>query len=157
MPHPDAALPPVKIISKDDSDPFTITVDGGDWIGSDGSSGGDIELGWNQTETWSATCGLSDPTKAFDGKTNTFAYTPNGITKHTITTAPFSTRKIIFYKNGSDSTILTQIWVNDTEYQLPQQATAVAYNELDLGAVTEVTKLESSVARWSMFVLHHKY
>ena len=139
---PDAALPPVKIISKDDSDPFTITVDGGDWIGSDGSSGGDIELGWNQTETWSATCGLSDPTKAFDGKTNTFAYTPNGITKHTITTAPFSTRKIIFYKNGSDSTILTQIWVNDTEYQLPQQATAVAYNELDLGAVTEVTKLE---------------
>ena len=27
----------VKIISKDDSDPFTITVDGGDWYGSDGS------------------------------------------------------------------------------------------------------------------------
>lgn len=64
--------PAAKVISIDDSDPYTITVDGGEW--SDGTS----DPGTDQSQVWSAlltsdTGFISPKTNAFDGDTSTHA------------------------------------------------------------------------------------
>ena len=77
---PDAALPPVKIISIDDSDPFTITVDGGDWAGTNG-----VPADQNQSQIWSENV-VSSPNpllqnNGFDGNTSTtFTQASDGTT-----------------------------------------------------------------------------
>ena len=47
-------LQEVKVISTGYPDSNTMVVDGGEWLGSDGSATDNAELGWNQDEVWSA-------------------------------------------------------------------------------------------------------
>ena len=75
-----------RVISTGYPDSNTMVVDGGEWIGSDGSGTDGVNLGWNQDEVWSATTTNNgrgapyNPPAAFDGNiTSTFcASTNNG-------------------------------------------------------------------------------
>jgi hypothetical protein len=63
----------VKVVSKkDDAAPYQITVDGGEWEGSDGSASSDVDKGWNQDEVWSGFETNPDWTKVFDGSDATY-------------------------------------------------------------------------------------
>ena len=70
----------VKVVSVDVID-NELVVDGGNWLGSDGSSSGTATAGWNQDQTWSSATRTGDGTDAsgksvatvFNGVTNVSA------------------------------------------------------------------------------------
>ena len=99
---------PVKVISIDDSVP-SITVDGGNWAGSDGSG----DPGWNQDQVWSAAANYTGnvyaPEVAFNGlaDSNTFPGTKSGnglVTWRPPSPVSFNTIKIIGWANSDAQT-----------------------------------------------------
>ena len=50
----------------------TMTVDGGEWLGTDGSATDGVDLGWNQSETWTDYATNANFSKVFDGNDATY-------------------------------------------------------------------------------------
>ena len=125
----------VKVISIDETVP-SITVDGGEWAGTDGSG----DPGWNQDQVWSDDV-INDragypATNAFDGSLSTVAYADAGKTT-TVTFAsaiPVDKLRINVSKSGAGT---TGIVLNGTNY-VAEQIGGNGWN-----TITGVTFLES--------------
>ena len=99
---------------------------------------------YNQDENWSTTSSLGTAANAFDGSLSTGGVVNSSGTAITITTSSFTATRIRLYKNGSNDATLSKITVNGTDYTFPQLATAVAWNEVDLGSPTTVTSFTTT-------------
>ena len=62
----------VKVISTGYPDSNTMVVDGGEWLGTDGSATDGVDLGWNQSETWTDYATNANFSKVFDGNDATY-------------------------------------------------------------------------------------
>ena len=60
------------VISTGYPDSNSMAVDGGEWLGTDGSATDGVDLGWNQSETWTDYATNANFSKVFDGNDATY-------------------------------------------------------------------------------------
>ena len=83
----------VAVISTGYPDSNTMVVDGGEWIGSDGSATDGADLGWNQDEVWSA-----NTSGEYYGSTYTWTNVFDGVIGTTYTTG-------VYVKDGTTAQV----------------------------------------------------